>query len=487
MIEEEIELKKLLEELITYSAEEEWLEFKLNNYNPEEIGQYISALSNSAVLNNKPKAYLVFGIDDDNHNIVGTIFDPKKTKKGNELLEPWLINRLSPKIDFVIKKIQYNDKNIVMVKIDAASNSPTTFLKTAYIRVSSYKKKLSEYPEKERKLWKNLSKIVFENDKALKNTNIDTVLKLLDYPNYFSLLEMNLPDNKEAILKKFIEEKLISKEKNGKYTILNLGAILFAKNLNNFDHLSRKAIRIIKYKGKNRIETIKEHQMSKGYAIGFEEIVNYVNDQLPSNEEIGQAFRREVRMFPEIAIRELIANALIHQDFSVTGASPSVEIFDDRIEINNPGKPIISTYRFIDHNPQSRNEKLAYFMRRINICEERGSGIDKVIHATELYQLPAPNFIEADSFLKVILYAYKPLNKMDKQDKIRACYQHCCLKIVSGDFMTNQSLRERFSIKESNYSVASRVIADTINSKLIKVYDPDNKSKRYTKYIPFWN
>lgn len=184
----------------------------------------------------------------------------------------------------------------------------------------------------------------------------------------------------------------------------------------------------------------------KGYAIGFEGLVDYINDKLPANEEIGKAFRKEVKMYPELAIRELVANALIHQDFRETGTGPMLEIFNDRIEISNPGKPLIDTLRFIDYSPQSRNERLASLMRRVNICEERGSGIDKVINEVELYQLPAPNFIEIDNSLKVIMYSYKTLRQMDKQDKVRACYQHFCLKYVSNEFMTNTSLRDRFII-----------------------------------------
>ncbi len=89
-------------------------------------------------------------------------------------------------------------------------------------------------------------------------------------------------------------------------------------------------------------------------------------------------------MFPELAIRELVANALIHQDFSVTGAGPTVEIFDDRIDITNPGEPLVDTQRFLDTPPRSRNEALASLMRRARICEERGSGIDKVVLEVEL-------------------------------------------------------------------------------------------------------
>jgi predicted HTH transcriptional regulator len=125
-------------------------------------------------------------------------------------------------------------------------------------------------------------------------------------------------------------------------------------------------------------------------------------------------------------------------------------------------------------------------MRRLNICEERGSGIDKVVSQTELFELPAPKFIQEQNYLKAILYSQKSLRQMDKEDKVRAAYLHCCLKFVSNEIMTNQSLRERFRVEEKNYSTISRIIADTIDAKLIKDEDPTNKSRKYAKYIPVW-
>src|SRR5690554_2010386 len=141
----------------------------------------------------------------------------------------------------------------------------------------------------------------------------------------------------------------------------------------------RKAVRLILYRGKSRVETVRELEGSKGYAVGFERLIDYIKTLLPANEEIGKAFRKEVPMYPELAIRELVANALIHQDFSITGTGPMIELFDQRMEITNPGIPLVDTQRFLDSPPQSRNESLASFMRRINICEERGTGVDKVV------------------------------------------------------------------------------------------------------------
>ena len=167
----------------------------------------------------------------------------------------------------------------------------------------------------------------------------------------------------------------------------------------------RKAVRVIHYRGLGRTETLKEPVESKGYACGFEGLIGYVNGLLPANEVIEQGLRKSVPVFPEIAMRELAANALIHQDFFVSGTGPMVEVFDDRIEITNPGEPLVDTQRFVDTPPKSRNESLASLMRRVRICEERGSGIDKVVSQAEVFKLPAPLFERPEGFTRVVLFA----------------------------------------------------------------------------------
>jgi ATP-dependent DNA helicase RecG len=162
-----------------------------------------------------------------------------------------------------------------------------------------------------------------------------------------------------------------------------------------------------------------------------------------------------------------------------------VEIYSDRIEITNPGLPIIQPDRFIDEC-QSRNEDLAGVMRRFRICEERGSCMDKVVSSIELFQLPAYDVQIQEKHTKVILYSYKKFAEMDKKDRIRACFQHACLKYVMNEKMTNQSLRERFKISDENAAMVSRLIKETLEAKLIKEDDPENKSRRFVRYIPAW-
>lgn len=208
-------------------------------------------------------------------------------------------------------------------------------------------------------------------------------------------------------------------------------------------------------------------------------------NQLPQNEVIEGALRKEVKLVPEAVIREVVANALIHQDLGVTGASTMVEVYSNRIELSNPGEPIVPVERFID-GYQSRNERLADLMRRMHICEEKSSGIDRVVQAAELYQLPAPDFRAAHLRTVVTIYGPKPFEEMDRNDRIRACYQHSALRWVMAERMTNQSLRERFRLTEDKAAIASQVIAATIEARLIKADESVGGSRKFARYLPFW-
>lgn len=190
-------------------------------------------------------------------------------------------------------------------------------------------------------------------------------------------------------------------------------------------------------------------------------------------------------MYPELAIRELVANALIHQDLAVTGAGPMVEIFSNRMEIINPGQPLMAPERLLDHPPRSRNEALASLMRRVGICEERGSGVDKVVLQTEVFQLPAPAFEIVGDSMRSTLFASVPLLKMSGADRTRAVYLHACLRYVQREFVTNTSVRERFGIEARNSAAASRLLREALQANAIKLADPEAALK-LRRYVPSW-
>lgn len=478
-------LSGLLREVCKYSNEAEWVEFKENNKDPEEIGQYISALSNSAALEGKSCGYLIWGVRDGDHQIVGTSFKPRQEKVGNEELENWLLRSLSPKIHFRFYELQVDGHEVVILEIERTVHHPVQFKQQEFIRVGTYKKRLKDFPEKERELWRIFDAIPFESNPAADHITSSEVLNLLDYPAYFDLLSRSLPPTAGSILADLQADSLITPNGAGRWDITNLGAILFAKRLDAFGPLKRKAVRVIQYAGNKRIKTLKEQEGTKGYGPGFEGLISYVNALLPSNEVIKQALRHDAPMYPELAIRELVANALIHQDFSIAGAGPMIEIFEDRIELTNPGEPLVSSERFLDSPPRSRNEALASFMRRLGVCEERGSGWDKIVFLTEVNQLPAPLAEVTEHNTRIVLFAHKPLAKMHREDRVRALYLHACLRYVNREHMTNTSVRERFGIQPHNTAYASRLIKDAVEAGAIVPHDPDSAPK-LMRYLPYW-
>ncbi|MDD2648435.1 MAG: ATP-binding protein [Eubacteriales bacterium] len=241
----------------------------------------------------------------------------------------------------------------------------------------------------------------------------------------------------------------------------------------------------MQYSGNNRLNMLKEDVSAKGYAIGFNELMKFVEALIPTQEVISGALREKKSVYPILAIREAVANALIHQDFSVTGTGPVIEIFANRIEITNSGTPLVDVKRIIDTPPRSRNEKLASLMRRLRMCEELGTGWDKIVITCELLQLPAPKIELYDDSTRVTLFAEMPFSGISAEDKIWACYLHACIKQVQGEQLSNSSLRERFGLKESSAGSISRLIKEAVELKLIKPLDPTT-APRYMKYIPAW-
>lgn len=479
-------IEGLVRRLCELPAEIEWVEFKRDWFDANGVGEYLSALANSAALNDESRGYLIWGIDDESHEIVGTSFQPESAKgKGNELLEPWLHRKLSPRSLFRFHRLEVDGRQVVVLEIERATQEPTKFSDVAYIRVASTKRQLKDAPERERALWSVLGKTAFESLLAAEQVDDEAVTQLLNYPAYFALLGSALPADRARVLATLAGDRLILPGRAGGWDITNLGAMLLARRLDDFPDLARKAVRVVQYRGTGRLLAVREHVVVGGYAGGFEGLIDYVNGLLPTNEIMGRALRRTVPMFPELAIREIVANALIHQDFFIRGSGPMVEIFDDRVEVTNPGTPLVSTERFMDSPPRSRNEVMASLMRRFGICEERGSGIDKVVSEVEFFQLPGPLFEAPSGSTRAVLFAHKALRDMDRQERVRACYLHACLCYVTNARMTNTSLRRRFGIADQNAAEASRLLREAVEAGALVIQD-ETVGTRSRTYLPYW-
>ncbi|MDZ4094538.1 MAG: ATP-binding protein [Paracoccaceae bacterium] len=475
----------IIDDLRKLPAEAPWAEFKENNADAPLIGKLISALSNSARMSDEHFAYVVWGVRDGTHQAVGTTFEPGTQKENNQPLDLWLAQRLQPAIDFRFETIDYHGTRLVLLTIPAASTAPVEFDRTAFVRIGSATPRLSDHPERLKALWAKLQPYAWETGVAVQFLTGDEVLLKLDYASYFDLTAQPLPDNRVGIFEKLVADRLIQPDAGGHWNITNLGAVLFAKRLSDFSpSIARKAVRFVAYDGMNRANTVTHRtDGQRGYAAGFKGLVEYIDGLLPRNEHIGKAFREEQPLYPSIAIRELVANALIHQDMTIMGAGPLIELFSDRMEITNPGKPLVSPDRFLDLPPRSRNEALASLMRRMRLCEEQGTGIDKVIFHVELHQLPPPDFRTEGDAVRTVLFAPRRFAEMTPDERIRACYQHAALRFVSGERMKNSTLCERFGIDPKNASQASVIIGQCQKAGLIRPADPTHPR---SGYVPFW-
>jgi ATP-dependent DNA helicase RecG len=447
----------------------EFKEAKLQ-YDNEKLFQYCVAIANEG------GGYLLFGISNvAPRPVVGTssFRDPQK-------MEEKIFATLGFRVD--MEEVGHPSGRVLVCHIPSRPRG------TAYSREGKYLMRCGEslQPMSEDQLRKIFSEGMpnWLEEYTVTGLTLNEVVSSFDLHSYFNLAGIPYPSDDKAAIDRFVLEDLID-ESGGKYLIPRITALMFAQDLDAYRELARKAVRVIVYNGVDKLDTKLERTGKKGYAVGFPGIVRFVSDQLPQNEVIENAIRREVKLVPDSIIRELVANALVHQDFGLAGTSVMIEVYKDRLEITNPGSPQIPTNRFIDCC-QSRNERLAMVMRKLRMCEEKGSGIDRVIQAAELLQLAAPDFRAGFQNTTVVLSGPRAFEDMSRDERIRACYQHCVLRYVRSEQMTNQSLRERFKLPEFKSTIVSQIISAAVDADLIKQDMKAGGSRKFARYVPIW-
>lgn len=386
--------------------------------NRDQLAKHLSAFGNYP-----NGGFLVFGIHDCTgipagieapliNSIVG-----KLASLGRDALEPSLA------IDHAV--LDYQDSSLLFIHIPEQSVKPVHLrgksIEHAYVRSGGTTRKASR--QEIGTLLLNSQNPRWEELRASRLLSAKDVLSRIDVAAICALLPRPEPPSAEEAVEWLVNEKLVLRDGDG-YCITNFGAMAGARDLRHFNTLERKRIRVVRYQALNKTEAIGEVVIDKGYAVGFEGLIDHLKQILPHSEVIQKALRREATVYPEIALRELIANALIHQDFTVTGAGPMIGIFSDRIEFTNPGRllPSKKPDRLIGTSPESRNEVLASAFRRYWICEERGSGFQKVITSIELFGLPPVRFQEGENAFTVTLFAPRKFSQMSQAERIEACY-----------------------------------------------------------------
>lgn len=482
-------LIKILEKLIT-SPESQHIEFKENNSDATMIGKNISAISNALILDGIQRGYIIWGISDQidksgKHIVTGTTFSPGNKKVGNQELLIWLNREIKPEPQLEIRQLNFHKKNVVVAIIRRNATTLTTFRNEVYIRKGSSTTKMTPNSASMRNLWAKILSEDFETQHAKTNLSIAEVYSLIDLAKYHEMRRLNgVFSDETTVFDTALQNNLVTDNGDGTYDITNLGAIMLAKDLNQFLDLKRCAARVVVYNGRSKMDSQDNYIGNKGYAIGFEGLVGFVLSRIKDNEIIGPSVRTNNYYYPASTIRELTANLLIHQDFSVTGVQPTIEIYSDRIKFINAGEPVVDKNKFVN-SANSRNRKLADELSLMGICERRGLGWDKIVSEANSNIMPTPSIEVIDATTQVSLYKERGLNSMTEEQVIWTVYTTACLLHEQDKCLTNADIRRCFGIDDKNSAIASRILSKACNNGAIRIFDEQSGPKN-RKYIPSW-
>ena len=457
-----------------------WIEVKEKQIEEDKLGETISAISNYCLLHEKEFGYIIIGLKDKTWEIIGTDKKFCNFYKGNQTIELYLKPQLSPEVEFkLIDDFEYENKLLSVVIISSATHTPISFKKESYIRIGSNNKKLRDFPETAKVLWTKASGFNYEESIIVDNLSFDSILELLDYESFYQLQQIPIPNKMSIIENDFINKEYILKDNDYNFKITALGALLFGRSFEKLK-IEYNKIRVVVYNGKTKSKISEQKFSDRGYINGFQNLIKFVNSKLSKEIIFDNGLRKEKYDYEPNVLRELIANAIIHQDLSVKGNKVKIEIYSDRIEISNPGSPIINIWNFYNQN-KTRNVKLADNMMNFKICEQLGSGIDRIVEICETDDRFTPIFHNENDVTTVVLFKEKSFENMSDEEKINILYYHCCFKSNISEYMNNASLRIRYKMESNNANSnkVTRIINKAIERELIK--SAPNKT-----YIPFW-
>lgn len=388
------ELRSKLEELRRLPAETEWVEFKHNNSNPEEIGEYICAISNGAALHGRLMGYVVWGIEDGTRAVVGTTFRPKTVRKGNEELENWLLRLLEPRIDFSIHEFDVDGAPIVLFAVQGANSRPVRFSGEEHIRVGSYKKKLKDYPEKERKLWQLLSEP--NTDWSAQLVPGATIAELdraaLDFGR--AQYHQKNPQNKAEI------------DAWDDVTFLNKAKVLIGGKVTNtaIVLLGRPEAAALIAPAQARVTWVlrDEKGEERDYAhfdppfiLASDNVLNKIRNLTIRHLPSGTLFPHEVSQYDPWVLRETLHNCIAHQDYNLRARINVVES-PASLLFTNAGSFIPGTVEEMirsDAPPEIyRNPFLAQAMVSLNMIDTIGSGMKRMFRRQKERSFPMPDY-----------------------------------------------------------------------------------------------
>ena len=408
---------EIIKNLISKKTEQEWFEFKENWNDSHGIGEYISALSNAAAVCGHEHGYLIWGVNNETHEVVGTSFDYRLEVKG-EPLEHYLARQLKPDITFSFFEVSFDNKKVVVLEIPAAKSIPTSFDGIRYARIGSSKVNLNRYPDRE----VNLFKILSENENTIEN--MASEYQDLTFDRLFTYYAGKGVSLKLETFKKNLG--LLTKD--GKYNLM-------AQLLSDDSHIP---IRVSLFMGETKaspLYSVKEFGntcilLSLDKVLEYADVINIIQ----ADESRRMTTRKEVALFDATAFREAVINAFVHNKW-VDGNAPMITVFNNRVEILSRGALDAKQTKDGFYRGESIpvNKKLSDIFLQLHISERSGRGVPTIL---EVYGKDVFDFRENAIAVNI------PFNWINKIERSNNC------KEKEGDFLSQrrkQILREIIS------------------------------------------
>ena len=380
-----------IDQLRGQPTETEWLEFKRNRCEPQQLGEYLSALANSACLSDRPMAYLIFGIDDETHEVVGTNFDPYNTKaKGNQDLLPWLAAGLHPNTGFEPRIVDYPAGRVVVFEVGPARDQPVNFYGTAHIRVGTSKTKLSNHPEKARAIWTHGSDWSAEVCERASLDDLDPEA-LAKAREQFIVRH----PSQAAEIEGWDDTTFLNKARVLKQDTMTNASLLLLGRPESSALLVPAVARIswVLKDGHNR-ELDYEH-IEPPFLLAGDRLLQRIRNLTVRALPNGTLFPKEFTQYDPWVIREALHNSIAHQDYRLRGRIVVVE-FPDRILLTNVGDFLPGDVATVIRQdaPQAlyRNPFLAQAMVELNLIDTQGGGIKRMFDTQRKRFFPLPDY-----------------------------------------------------------------------------------------------
>ena len=384
-------LVRLVDELCQLATETEWVEFKRNYNSAQMIGEYISALANAACLKYRPKAYLLYGIEDETHEVVGTSFDPyTKKAQGNQDLLPWVMAQLSPNPDFEVHIVEHSSGRVVVFEINPARDTPISFRGESYIRVGASKTNLKQHPEKARAIWTRGNDWSAEicEDATVNDLDPEAITKAREQFTITHLSQADEVADWDDIT--FLNKARVLRQ--GKVTHT---ALLLLGRTESATLLSPAVAKIswILKDADNR-ELDYEH-FGPPFLLAGDRLQNRIRNLNVRAMPSGTLFPVEFTQYDFWVIREALHNCIAHQDYQLRGRIVVVE-FPDRVLLTNVGDFLPGDIETVIRQdaPQSfyRNNFLADAMVELNLIDTQGGGIKRMFETQRRRSFPLPDY-----------------------------------------------------------------------------------------------